>query len=1021
MTSRSKCLWAPVLVVLALVLFACSGGNGDTTPGPGPAFNLFVSVSPEVGSAPLLVTFSAVPSGGVEPYSYAWDFTSDGVIDSTKAQDQFPYLDSATLSVTVTDNAGKTVSTSRSITIIDQAPPTGDEPLTVRYNASPLQGNVPFNVQFTSYINGGKPPYKYSWDFNGDGVFDSFLKDPLYTYEGIGAQVGDRYVFYPVLQVEDSRGVIKTNLDDDDNNGVPDFKIQINAAPPQSGLSVNASANPLSGQAPLFVEFTGAVQGGSGEYLFDWDFGDGVLTDPTQTSIVTHTYLYAGVYQARVTVHDVRTGEDVTSAPLTITASQEQVFTLDIGSDITGGQVPFVVNFEAMPTNGTEPIVYQWDVFTDATPLEEEPSVGGNPALATAAVVTPDFSYRQNPAIHFGNTAGTGAPYSYVVRCVATDNNGNTAVSANLIRVIASPNTTYPFYECIRPLVVGGTSFPLFTGAGESADGIYNPFPIPLPWAPRANAAICSHPTGVSFIIGGEHLDETGNFERLVNPGDSMYMFVPATGGTGTGETSVGKFDTGSAGYIVALNDSTGPAFPSSPQTPFSPQWKSDLDDGDTCVPVQLDPEEDPATPPPASSLRSAPFTIVGSAAAVYMHERPETNPDGAYPGPGFWAQVEIPPGFSLDRDYQGFPEPKLWPWPDQACHGWGVDSGGAMTIDGVGSPVIYVLGGRTDATTPSDLVQKYYPYGFGNEYLTPWSQDLSFQTTGNQSDIWSPYFLRPDQDQFDGNGLNFDPQVEERRPGLGGSQEELPTLPIGVYGLMAVKIETGVDTASPDFPNGPYRVIFTFGGIDETGTVLDEMRRWNVNEGEEPGGGGTEEEVIQLIGNMPTERAYGKAVLIPSPDIKIALVGGIDNNGMPLNTVDVFSFDDQYNPGNGGWETFEGTLPEALEACGAGFHPGYTGEDWIVTFGGWTSEKFTTKTYTARLGSAGNQVITELAPSVPRSHAGSGQAGSEPLTAQRAGAMLGPVLFNRYFIIGGVDENGMESIVETLSLPIEN
>jgi len=332
------------------------------------------------------------------------------------------------------------------------------------------------------------------------------------------------------------------------------------------------------------------------------------------------------------------------------------------------------------------------------------------------------------------------------------------------------------------------------------------------------------------------------------------------------------------------------------------------------------------------------------------------------------------------------------------------------------------VLGGRTDATTPSELVQKYYPYGFGNEYLTPWSQDFGFQTTSNQTDIWSPYFLRPDRDQFPGNGQNFDPQVEERREGTGGAQEVLPTLPRPVYGLMAVKIESGVDTPAPDFPNGPFRVIFTFGGIDDSGTVTDEMRRWNVNEGQENTGGGDENEVIQLVGNMPSPRAYGKAVLIPRADeIKIALVGGFDDQGQPLDTVDVYTFDSQYNPGNGAWETFAGTLPEAIEACGAGYHPGYAGEDWVVSFGGRNVNDFTTKTYTARLGSSGDQVVTELIATVPRSNAGSSQAGSDPITAARAIAMLSEVKFNRYFVIGGVDENGVESIVETLSLPIED
>jgi len=328
------------------------------------------------------------------------------------------------------------------------------------------------------------------------------------------------------------------------------------------------------------------------------------------------------------------------------------------------------------------------------------------------------------------------------------------------------------------------------------------------------------------------------------------------------------------------------------------------------------------------------------------------------------------------------------------------------------------VLGGRTDANTPTDLIQKYYPYGFGNEYLLPWSQDFGFQTTCNQTDIWSPYFLRPDQDHFAGTGANFDPMIDQRRPGGGGGSDDmiLPTLPEAVYGLAALKIESGVDTASPDFPNGPFRYIYTFGGIEASGQVSDNMYRWNVNQGGSTSAG--DNEVFQLVSEMNTPRAYANAIFIPGRDIKIAVVGGIDNNRVPLNTVEVFTFDSEFNPGNGSWETFEGNLPEALEACGAGYHPGYAGEDWILAFSGWTGEDFSYNMYNARIGSTGNQVITEPVLTVPRFAAGSCQSGSEPLSQIRQENMLSAITFNRYYQFGGVDENGVEAIVETLSLP---
>jgi PKD repeat protein len=337
--------------------------------------------------------------------------------------------------------------------------------LDVRFNASPQVGNVPFSCQFTSYVSGGKAPYSYAWDFNGDGVFDSYLPNPLYTFEKIGQPVGaGTYVIYPVLQVTDGRGVIGTNLDDKDGDSNPDFKMAINVLPAEGGIVVAATANPLTGQAPLSVEFTGAVTAGSGNYEYSWSFGDGETSPFAKTSLASHTYLAAGTYLATVTVHDITTDDSATSEPLTITATVEQAFELTIISDITEGEVPFVVSFEANPVNGTEPIEYQWDIFTDDA-IDPEPSLSTPPVLAGAAVVTPDFTYRKNPTVHFANTAGTGAPYNYIARCVGRDSAGNEAVS-NLIRVTASPNQTLPYYEAHRPSQVAFSFFEACGGPG---------------------------------------------------------------------------------------------------------------------------------------------------------------------------------------------------------------------------------------------------------------------------------------------------------------------------------------------------------------------------------------------------------------------------------------------------------------------------------------------------------------------------------------------------------------------------
>lgn len=1013
---KSLCL-RPWLAAIAAALLAfaaaCSSGGGTTTPIPGEAFSLLVTATPDTGTSPLSVSFFAVPSGGVAPYTFAWDFNQDGVTDSNAPSSLYVYTASGKAKVTVTDDSGAVVTASRTITITGTGTPTPSDELDVRFNASPQVGNVPFNCQFTAFVTGGKEPYSYSWDFDGDGHFDSFLQNPIYTFEEVGEQVsGNTYVFYPILKVRDGRGVEATNLDDKDNNGNPDFKMAINSLPSQGGLVVAGSANPSSGQAPLSVEFTGAVTGGSGNIEYRWIYGDGQQGSFEPSSLASHTYTNAGTYLATVTARDNTTGEIVTSAPLTIDVSAAQTFSVTIVADETSGQVPFLVNFQALPVNGKEPINYNWDIFTDAPEFHDlDPTNDPNPSLDSAAVVTPDVTTRKNPVVHFGNTASAGnAPFDYVARVVATDSLGNTTVS-NFLTITAQPRVNpggagdNGYYEAHRPQIVGGTFFPKSaTGdPNESANpAVFDGAPFPLPWGPRANAATAAHPTGITFIFGGEILDENGVFERLVLRGDSAYCYVPRQAATGSNEGSIGDWVNNGdsymnwAGGVLLLNDNFGATFPGTADSP---------------PPPFVDPNQPPAMPPPQPTLRSAPFQIVGSAAAVFIHEPVETNEDGQYPS----STPRDPAGYDVtlpNADYGN----SWYGTPDSPTLGWGIDAPEAFppVTDGIGTPVIYVIGGRTDATTPTDIVQKYYVPAFGSEHVPAYSQDYSFQATGNQTDIWSPDFKRSDTDQYVGTGRNFDPQISPRTPNQ-GSEAQMPTLPRPLYGHMACRIETGVDTATPAFPNGPFHYIFVFGGIDANGTVRDEMLWWDTSLGIEQGDDQGEDGVFSEMPAMPSRRAYGKAIFVPGNPMRIALVGGYDQNGVYLKTVDVFTFDNMFGPSTGSWDTFEGSLGEGLRALGAAYHPGPGIEDWVLALGGWTGLDYSTKMQSVRLGSPANLVVTEGFALAPRANAGSSQSAIAVLSGPGAQPF---VSFNRYYLLGGVDENGVENFVEVSSLP---
>jgi PKD repeat protein len=52
------------------------------------------------------------------------------------------------------------------------------------FSATPLEGFAPLNVQFTDKSTGN--PTAWIWDFQNDGVYDSFIQDPSFTYNEQG-------------------------------------------------------------------------------------------------------------------------------------------------------------------------------------------------------------------------------------------------------------------------------------------------------------------------------------------------------------------------------------------------------------------------------------------------------------------------------------------------------------------------------------------------------------------------------------------------------------------------------------------------------------------------------------------------------------------------------------------------------------------------------------------------------------------------------------------------------------------
>lgn len=144
------------------------------------------------GLVPLNVCFTATPSNGTPPYSYAWNF-GDGSAVSHEQNPCHAFVTAGAFSVslTVTDAAGATgKATPLLLDVI--------KPLTVVATSNVTDGIPVTLVNFCVVASNGLPPYTYSWDF-GDGMAAADVLCPQHAYATVG-------VYDAEVTVDDSCG-----------------------------------------------------------------------------------------------------------------------------------------------------------------------------------------------------------------------------------------------------------------------------------------------------------------------------------------------------------------------------------------------------------------------------------------------------------------------------------------------------------------------------------------------------------------------------------------------------------------------------------------------------------------------------------------------------------------------------------------------------------------------------------------------------------------------------------------------
>jgi len=242
--------------------------------------------TPTSGKAPLTVKFTD-KSIGKDITAWAWDFNSDGVIDSSEKSPSYTYTSKGNynVSLTVTNAGGSDTKFKKCYIKVSQLEkPVAD------FKADKQSGDAPLTVKFTDKSRGDAIT-EWSWDFNNDGTIDSTEKNPGYTYSTAGK--------YAVK-------LVVTNAAGTDMEIKSDYITVKGGEQPPAGKKPVAVifADKTWGTPPMTVKF--ADQSLNNPTSRTWYFGDGsssVEENPT------HLYADPGIYFARLYVSN-KAGSD---------------------------------------------------------------------------------------------------------------------------------------------------------------------------------------------------------------------------------------------------------------------------------------------------------------------------------------------------------------------------------------------------------------------------------------------------------------------------------------------------------------------------------------------------------------------------------------------------------------------------------------------------------------------------------------------------------------------------------------
>jgi PKD repeat protein len=207
-----------------------------------------------------------------------------------------------------------------------------------------------------------------------------------------------------------------------------------------STFSLDCSASPLSGTAPLNVFFTATANGGSGDYRYTWAFGDG-QSQADYNNYAMHAYSSVGSYDSSVTVTDGSGNTRTKNCGTVQVVNIPQPLTASCSASPTSGSSPLNVHFTSSVSGGSGNYEYTWHtddgtIYNGVSTVDHEYLMQRNYHPTLTVKDHGELVTATCPTINVGRTgalaAHIGGPYSgFVNEAVSFDASASTGNIVN--------------------------------------------------------------------------------------------------------------------------------------------------------------------------------------------------------------------------------------------------------------------------------------------------------------------------------------------------------------------------------------------------------------------------------------------------------------------------------------------------------------------------------------------------------------------------------------------------------------